>query len=138
MKRSKSSQHGFSLIEIMVVIVIIGLLAGVVTVGVMQFLVQGRITTAKAQMTEFMKALDLYKMKKGVYPSSGKGLVALTKTKSSTGQPLLKEIPKDPWGNKYRYRSRGSQCKITSYGANGREGGEGESADIVISSSGKH
>lgn len=120
---------GFSLIEIMVVIVIIGLLSSVVTVGVMQFVAKGRITTAKTQMTEFMKALNLYKMEKGSYPSSSSGLKALMEFKSSSGEPLLKEIPKDPWGNAYRYRSTGSSVQVISYGADGREGGTGENED---------
>lgn len=131
----QNRKRGFSLVEIMVVIVIIGLLGTVVTVGVLKFVSDARITTAKTQMTEFMKALNLYKMEKGSYPRS---LDALTQAKSSAGESLLKDIPKDPWGNPYRYRADGSQCSITSYGVDNREGGVGEAADIKMSSSGKN
>ncbi|NUM35191.1 MAG: type II secretion system major pseudopilin GspG [Candidatus Brocadiae bacterium] len=133
----RKSNCGFSLIEIMVVIVIIGLLSSVVTVGVMRFMDNGRITTTKAQMAEFMKALNLYKMEKGSYPSSSAGLKALVESKSSSGEPLLKEIPKDAWGNTYRYRSTGSTCQVISYGADGREGGTGINEDLKVSSDGK-
>ena len=133
----RKNNYGFSLIEIMVVIVIIGLLSSVVTVGVMQFVAKGRITTAKTQMVEFMKALNLYKMEKGSYPSGSRGLAVLVETKSSSGEPLLKEIPKDPWGNTYKYKSSGSSCQILSYGSDGREGGTGENEDIKVSSDGK-
>ena len=133
----RKSNYGFSLIEIMVVIVIIGLLSSVVTVGVMRFMDTGRSTTAKTQMTEFMKALNLYKMEKGSYPSSSSGLKALVESKSSSGEPLLKEIPKDPWGNVYRYRSTGSACQVVSYGADGREGGTAINEDLKVSSDGK-
>ena len=132
MRKTKTLQRGFSLIEIMVVVVIIGLLASVATVGVMRYLTQARITTATSQMKEFVKALDLYKMDKAIYPTSGEGLEALTK--SDGKKPLLKEIPKDPWGRKYVYNSTGSSFEIISYGADKREGGQGEAADIKMKS----
>ncbi|HON44155.1 MAG: type II secretion system major pseudopilin GspG [Planctomycetes bacterium] len=132
----RKTNTGFSLIEIMVVIVIIGLLASVSTVSVIQFLDKGRVTTATSQMTEIVKALDLYRMQSGSYPSTSKGLKVLTESKS--GQPLMKEIPKDPWGNEYKYRSTGgSKYTLTCYGSDGREGGTGIEEDIVMKSDAK-
>jgi general secretion pathway protein G len=120
---------GFSLIEIMVVIVIIGLLASVSTVSVIQFLDKGRVTTANSQMAEFQKALDLYRMETGSYPATNKGFKALLEKK------LIKEIPKDPWGNEYKYKKQGSDFIITCYGSDGREGGTGIESDLTVSSS---
>ena len=133
MRKTRTLQRGFSLIEIMVVVVIIGMLASIATVGVITYIDKARITTAKSQMKEFVKALDLYKMEKGSYPTSGEGLELLTKAQA-TGKPLLKDIPKDPWGRKYIYNSTGSNYEIISYGGNKREGGTGIDADIRMKS----
>ena len=127
---------GFSLLEVMVVVVIIGLLASVVTVSVMSYLDTARRTTAEAQMKEFLKALDFYKMDKGSYPTSGQGLKALLQKRSGSDEFYLKEVPLDPWGGEYRFKSTGSQCEITSYGADKRAGGDGSSQDITVSSHG--
>ncbi len=134
-----SLQQAFSLIEVMVVVVIIGLLASVVTVGVMGFLADSRITAAKTQISQFMEALDLYKLTNGKYPSKSQGLEALLEPRKGRDEGYLKgtEIPKDPWGHEYEYRSTGSKCKIICYGANGEEGGTGEDEDIVVTSGSK-
>jgi general secretion pathway protein G len=120
----------------MVVIVIIGMLASVVTVGVMGHLAKARVTTTEAQVKEFTKALDLYKMDTGSYPTSSQGLKILTDAKKGT-EPYLVQIPNDAWGNPYRYRSLGATYDIISYGADGREGGEGYDADIKSSTLGQ-
>ena len=132
--RRHSSYQGFSLLEVMVVVVIIGMLATVVTVGVMSYLNQARRTTAEAQMSEFMKALNFYKMDKGLYPSTGQGLNALMEKKKGSDDSYIKDIPKDPWSNDYQYKSTGSTCEIRCYAADGRRGGDGSGEDIVASS----
>ncbi len=136
----RNTQCAFSLIEVMVVVVIIGLLASVVTVGVMGFLADSRKTAAKAQMEEFRKALDLYKLKHSTYPSTSAGLKVLTKAEKGMSEAYLKnDIPNDPWGNEYRYRcnSAGTKFEIISYGSDGQEGGEDEAEDIKVLSSAK-
>ena len=118
----------------MVVVVIIGMLATVVTVSVMSYLEQARRTAAQAQMEEFMKALNFYKMDKGSYPSGGQGLKALLQKKKGSDDSYIKDIPVDPWGGEYRYKSSGSQCEIICYGADQRAGGTGSGEDVVVSS----
>ena len=130
MKKSINNTKGFTLIEVMVVVVILGMLAGIVAMGVRRFLVQGRITAAKVQLKEFQKCLKFYKNEHGVYPRS---LDKLTE-KDKNGDRYLSKIPKDPWGKSYHYRNMGSSYEIVTYGADGREGGKGEDADIKITS----
>ena len=119
MKKYKNSQRGFSLVEIMVVVVIIGLLAGVVGASVVQYLKDARITRAKTDMKNFETALDLYKMKKGSYP---KTLEKLTE-EDKNGNSYIKAIPDDPWGNSYEYKKRKRKFEIVSYGSDGEDGG---------------
>ncbi|WP_372370835.1 type II secretion system major pseudopilin GspG [Candidatus Uabimicrobium sp. HlEnr_7] len=127
MKKSHYNRsRGFSLVEIMVVVVIIGLLAGVVGAGVVRYLKDARISAAKTQIKNFGEVLKLYKMKKGSYP---KNLETLTKPNKS-GDTFIDAIPLDPWGNEYEYKKRKSKFEITSFGADSRDGGEGEGADI--------
>lgn len=136
MRRRLYQVRGFSLLEVMVVIVIIGMLASVVTVSVMGHMAKAKRTTAETQIKEFMKALDFYKMEHGSYPTSSQGLKVLTESKKGT-EAQLTQIPNDPWGNPFRYRSLGSTYEIISYGADGREGGEGDDADIKSSTLGQ-
>ena len=137
-KSRRSAIQGFSLLEVMVVIVIIGMLAGVVTVGVMGQLSKARITTAKAQIQELSKAVEFYKMDYGSYPSSSQGLKILTTaTPKGSKDPFIRQLPADPWGNPFRYKSTGSTYDIFSYGADNRESGTGEEGDIKASDVGK-
>lgn len=133
----RSGVSGFTLIELMVVIVILGMLATVVVVNVMEYVERARVTTTEVQIKEFMKALDFYRLDYGTYPSSGQGLKALTQTKKGGTDPYVKDIPEDRWGHPFRYRCSGSSYDIISYGADGREGGTGYSADIKSSTLGK-
>ena len=128
-KTRYARSQGFSLVEIMVVVVIIGLLAGVVGAGVVQYLKDARMSAAKTQMKAFGDALKLYKMKKGSYP---KTLEKLTEENKS-GDTFIDAIPVDPWGNEYEYKRKKNKFEITSFGADGRDGGDGESADIKYS-----
>jgi general secretion pathway protein G len=115
-----------TLIEIMVVVAILGLMATVITVFAVRQLDQSRVDTTKVQMHEIQKALDLYKVKKGQYPTTEQGIQELV----SAGE--LKSLPKDAWGRDFEYiRASASTYTIKSYGNDGAAGGEGFDADLV-------
>lgn len=131
---------GFTLIEMLVVLVIIGLIMGLVGPRVLNYLTDARVKATKLQIEAFGSALDLYYLDTGRYPSSSEGLEALVRRPSQSGSwngPYLKggSVPEDPWKNRYIYRSPGedSPYDILSYGADGREGGSGSAADIKSS-----
>ncbi|MDX1588854.1 MAG: type II secretion system major pseudopilin GspG [Oleiphilaceae bacterium] len=137
--RHKSS--GFTLIEIMVVMVILGLLVALVAPNIMGRGDDARVTTAKAQMRNISNALDMYRLDNSHYPSSEQGLEALVEEPSGFPEPrnwnpdgYLSSVPKDPWGNDYEYVSPGSEgpYDLYSLGADGRSGGEGNNADISV------
>ncbi len=136
------NRNGFTLIEIMVVVVILGILATIVLTNVMGREDEARINAAKTQIRSLEGALDGYKLDNGFYPSTDQGLDALIH-KPETGRIPQKwkedgylkpaRIPKDPWGNPYQYFSPGSdnrEYEIITYGADGEPGGEGKNADI--------
>ena len=132
----KSIQTGFTLLELLVVIVIIGLLAAYVGPKYFAQLSKSEVTIAKAQIEAFDKALDTYRLDAGRYPTSEEGLVALitkpANDASWNGPYLKKDIPLDPWGHAYLYRSPGTkgEIDIVSLGKDGQLGGTGEDADI--------
>ncbi|MCA1323578.1 type II secretion system major pseudopilin GspG [Herbaspirillum sp. alder98] len=132
----RTAPLGFTLLELLVVIVIIGLLAAYVGPKYFSQLGKSKTTIAKTQINAFERALDAYRLDVGRYPTGEEGLSALLVKPAAVGQwngPYLgKEIPPDPWGNPYVYRSPGSkrEIEIISYGADGRAGGDGEAADI--------
>ena len=118
---------GFTLVELMVVIVIIGLLATVVLINVMPAADRANTTKAQADIATLEQAVEMYRLSKLNYPPNGEGLQALV----SGG--FVKRLPNDPWGNPYRYAAPGADGRafdIFSYGADGRQGGEGDDADI--------
>jgi general secretion pathway protein G len=120
-------RNGFTLVELMVVILIIGLLATVVIINVMPATDKAAATKAKADIATLEQAVEMYRLNNLSYPSGDQGLNALV------GERLIKRLPKDPWGNPYHYVAPGADGRefdILSYGADGREGGEGEDADI--------
>ena len=130
--------RGFTLIELIVVIVILGLLAGLVVPRLFKHVGQARTATARAQISAFQTALGAYKLDTGSFPSNELGLGALRTAPSGVrnwnGPYLPKDVPLDPWGNAYAYKfpgDHGDEPDILSYGADGRPGGEGEDADVV-------
>jgi len=126
-------QKGFSLVEVMIVIVIMGLLAGVVTVNVRGYLVRARRETARSEIATIIKALDTFFAANSKYPTNDEGLAVLAGgSAENTDEALLSGVPVDPWGNSYQYNSPGvnSPFEVICYGADGREGGDGADADI--------
>lgn len=132
-------QAGFTLIEIMVVVVILGILAALVVPQVMNRPDQAKVTVAKGDIKAIGAALDMYKLDNYAYPSTQQGLDALVEKPSGNPQPknwnrdgYLKRVPKDPWGNDYQYLSPGTQGQydLYSYGADGKQGGSDLNADI--------
>jgi len=121
--RRRAARRGFSLIEIMVVVVIIGLLAGAVAMRYGGVTDKARATRARSDIATIIDAVELYYLNYSRYPSNSQGLDALDNVKSTT----------DPWGNPYIYNRPGPEdepFEIISFGADGREGGEGPNADI--------
>lgn len=132
-------QRGFTLIEIMVVVVILGILAALVVPQVMNRPDQAKVTVAKGDIKAIAAALDMYKLDNFNYPSTQQGLTALVEKPSGNPQPrnwnrdgYLKRVPKDPWGNDYQYLSPGTQGQFDLYslGADGKQGGSDLNADI--------
>lgn len=124
--------RGFSLLEIMVVIVIIGLLAGVVAINVRGYLVKAKQNTARQEIATLIHALETYYTAYDRYPSNEEGIEILSEPTEKLPESLLVNEPKDPWGRAYQYNSPGadSPYEVICYGADGREGGEGADSDI--------
>ncbi len=139
-ERKKQGEAGFTLIEIMVVVMIIAMLSTIVGVNVINRLDKAKRAGAAAQIRSLMTALDSYRLDCGHYPGTDQGLEALVTPPSSgtcrnyqEGGYLSGNVPLDPWGSPYVYLSPGLQNEdytIESYGADGQEGGEGKNADI--------
>lgn len=141
MKAHMKKQSGFTLIEIMVVMVILGLLVAVVGPQILGRGEEARIGVAKTQLRNISSALDLYKLDNFNYPSTDQGLEALVSKPSGSPEAknwnkngYLPSVPKDPWGVEYQYISPGSTgpYDLYSLGADQREGGDEEGADISI------
>lgn len=135
MKSPRGFPKGFTLIEMMVVLVLIGLLAGVVSVSVRHYLVTGKQQAARAQIASLRTAVETFYSVYGRYPTNDEGLEILTQRTDQLPEPLLQSraVPSDPWGRPYQFNSPGRQepYEIISYGADGREGGQDGDADIV-------
>lgn len=136
-KDVKRREQGFTLMEIMIVVIIIGLLAALVGPKLFGHVDKAKKETARAQIQNFGSALDALRLDVGRYPSSEEGLRALREKPSGMeawkGPYLQKEVPADPWGKPYVYRCPGQNgdYDILSYGQDGVEGGEGNNEDIV-------
>jgi general secretion pathway protein G len=129
---------GFSLVEMLVVLVIIGLIMGLVGPRVLNYLGDAKAKTARLQIESFSNSLDLFYIDVGRYPTTQEGLAALVQRPSGAAVwngPYLRgaSVPNDPWGNAYVYRSPGTKgpYDVISYGPPGREGGEGSAAAIA-------
>jgi general secretion pathway protein G len=130
------NQHGFTLIELLVVIIVLGLLVGLVGPRLFGRVGQSKQATAKAQIELLGAGLDQYRLDVGAYPNTSQGVDALQKNpgvQNWNGPYLKKAVPKDPWGNPYKYRAPGQhgEYDLWSEGADGSPGGEGENSDIV-------
>jgi general secretion pathway protein G len=139
MCRRRTDQQGFTLVEMLVVITIIGLIMGLIGPRVLNYLSESKVKAAKIQLQSFGGALDLFYLDAGRFPSTAEGLTALVRPTPGVAAwngPYLKggNIPNDPWSHGYVYRSPGEHgpYDIVSYGADGQEGGSGIAADISL------
>jgi len=135
---ARSARHaGFTLIELMVVMVIIGVLAALIVPNVLERADEAKVTAARTDVNNLMQALKLYKLDNQAYPTTEQGLQALV-NKPTTGptppnwKPYLDKLPNDPWGRPYQYLNPGvkGEIDVMSFGADGQAGGEGKNADI--------
>jgi general secretion pathway protein G len=137
--QSKRRERGFSLLELLVVLVILGVIAGIFAPRFIGQAEKAKRSAAKLEIDQIGQSLDLYKLETGKYPTSQEGLAALVTAPSGMTNwngPYLKKtgVPKDPWGNDYKYVSPGDQSRpydIVSLGADGKEGGDGDGKDIT-------
>ncbi|MDB5617784.1 type II secretion system major pseudopilin GspG [Tardiphaga sp.] len=133
----QNAQAGFTLVEILVVITIIGLIMALVGPRVLNYLGESKAKAAKIQIESFTSALDLYYLDLGKYPTSTDGLAALARAGTTQGWngPYLRGgvVPNDPWGHPYIYRAPGERApyEIISLGSDGQEGGSGTASDIA-------
>jgi general secretion pathway protein G len=134
-----AGQQGFTLVEMLVVITIIGLIMGLIGPRVLNYLSESKVKAAKIQLQSFASALDLFYLDAGRFPSTAEGLTALVRQTPGVAAwngPYLKggSVPKDPWNNGYVYRLPGEHgpYDIISYGSDGQEGGSGVAADISL------
>jgi len=140
MKFKPSSQAGFTLLEIMVVVVILGILATMVAPQILGRADDARITKAKSDIVSLEAALDLYQLDNYVYPTTSQGLESLATKPNESPEPrnykhggYVKSLPQDPWGREYLFLNpgvKGGTYDIYTLGADGEEGGEGANADI--------
>lgn len=149
MKSRRTTEQGFTLIEIMVVILILGLLATLVVQSLRGATDKAKRTKAIADISELKTALDRYYIDNGSYPTSDQGLQALVAPPAQQGLSdsgnggassssyedggYVEKVPLDPWGNPYFYQSDGNSYTLKSFGADGAEGGVGKNADIDAS-----
>jgi general secretion pathway protein G len=140
----KRPAHGFTLLELLVVMVIIGLLASYVAPRFFDQIGKSEVKAARAQMDAFEKALATYRIDTGHFPSGDQGLKALVERPSTepkwSGPYLAKALPPDPWGRAYLYRAPGEQGRdydLLSLGKDGQRGGSGDNADISVWDTGR-
>jgi len=134
----RRGERGYTLVEILVVITIIGLLMALVGPRVLNYLTESKVKTARIQIQSFASALDLFYLDAGRYPTSAEGLAVLVRPTTGImawNGPYLKggTVPSDPWGKPYQYRSPGEHgaYDVVSLGSDGQDGGTGTAADIT-------
>ncbi len=139
MRPRLASEAGFTLVELMVVVVILGLLATVVMINVLPSQDRAMREKAKADISTLEQALDTYRLEMLAYPTTSQGLAALTQVPAGVPRAdryrdggYIRRLPEDPWGNPYQYAYPGERGRfdVYSFGADGARGGEGEDADI--------
>lgn len=136
-QRRTALSRGFTLIELMVVLVIIGVLGALIVPNVLDRAAGARVTAARTDVNNLVQALKLYKLDNQRYPSNEQGLRALV-AKPTAGvippnwKPYLDKLPNDPWGNPYQYANPGvkGEIDVYSFGADGQVGGEGNDAEV--------
>jgi general secretion pathway protein G len=142
-RRRALDQTGFTLIELLIVVIILGVLAGLVGPRLFGRVGQSRQAAARVQIELLGAALDQFKLDVGRYPNSQEGLQALQQSPGNApgweGPYLKKDIPRDPWGNPYQYKSPGEhgEFDLVSLGSDGAAGGDGEARDVTSWSEGK-
>ncbi|MEN2788279.1 type II secretion system major pseudopilin GspG [Sphingomonas oligophenolica] len=137
--RKRRQEEGFTLIELMVVIVILGILATIVAINVIPYGEKAKVTAARSDIATIEGALDAYKLSNDSYPTTAQGLEALVSAPAGADPAkyqrggYIKRLPKDPWGRPYLYASPGQhgETDIWTLGADNKEGGEGADADIT-------
>lgn len=130
----QTARKGFTLVELMGVIVILGLLASVMTIGIRRYMLKSRQNVARVEISTVCSALESYHSEKGRYPNNEQGLLVLLGTDDEPDGFLDgKKLGKDPWGNEYDYISPGTESAylVICYGADGREGGKGGDKDLT-------
>jgi general secretion pathway protein G len=133
----RPTDRGFTLIELMVVVVIIGVLAALIVPNVLDRTDDARVTAARSEVGSLMQSLKLYKLDNQRYPTAEQGLDALVRKPTASPvppnwRPYLDKLPLDPWGHPYQYVNPGlkGEIDVFSYGADGQAGGEGKNAEI--------
>jgi general secretion pathway protein G len=129
---------GFSLVELMVVIVIMGLLAGVTTISIRSYLVSGKQNVARLEISKICQAIDTFYGQYDRYPTAEEGILVLATKSDAFPDGLLSKVPVDPWGKPYEYivPGRSGPYEVISYGADHREGGTGQDTDLMSSALG--
>lgn len=136
-KHAYATERGFTLLELLVVLVVLGLLAGLVGPRYFNQLGKSEVKVARAQLEGLVKALDIYRLENGHYPSTEQGLQALVVAPGDAskwdGPYLQKGVPLDPWGRQYIYRAPGEngEYDLLSLGKDGQPGGDGDNAEIT-------